>query len=931
MRIIHAFPFPRLRWIQQIGPGPGPGPGLASLVDPGRIASHYFDFRTLILNAEKDTMAATTGLEYDGTPHSHHSEFLTFVAPRLDLLDRRWRRIPVTCTPDTFLCCSEFPMHSLKCVVASEASVLRIRSTIQRTTTAAASRSDRHRHVRPRGSLLGKSSVRACVASSSESTTTPFSSRLPIIRSRFFSETASSPQKDDEADGKAADEDSKTAERSASRVRSSPSSLEWNRKSLQEERRKARKRREREAMQQQSRAQMLEQLTYRSEKEFDVLFNQIAPSVAVARLRDAVRRIKALQRQSSTSPRNASASRSGAKGTRSASTTEESNDEGGASFTDRLFDLYHGTPPNDRALKATLAFLLSESIHDAAPAATAAAASVPTATSPAETGAANAAAPLSGASNKKSYVIELLLQARKRAWQESLAWDSSMRPSSKLPEALAASADDENRGEHAALEAEQVVSRLATHVPTKKRNSFFDLLEAYTGMSENAYAVSQAALKAQKASARQTKPPSAETSSPTSPVPDRLNIKSLSSQLKNRLRSHYHLVAPHIATFFGFDVEQTVELDVAYVTSHEKWRLYRNEFSTGLLHVQDALFRDAFANDPHKLQDQHNRQKIRQVDEAAADDDPSVATGDEGDSLDDLHPSAPDAPIMTQRRIRRPLHAVMEALFIHEVTRKPPTELLEDGSSSSALLPEPSPTTDTTIILPHAPTEATVFLDNLPIDITSKEVTELYGRCGDVASVRIFNQRPELDPGPLSHAQLMARRRSRTLSSFRFKQWQRPRSPVYAVVTFESTNGYEACVNDSLRIFGMLIQKHPVRSIRASDMTRLYLEGIHAGSPGGSDEADVASDDVGIPCLDLEYQLREHLSPDIFVCLDARQNHRSMVGSCEIRFPSFEAAKDCFVKLHELPLVRDDPGCTVQWMPTPKDATDWLTRKRGFD
>jgi hypothetical protein len=735
--------------------------------------------------------------------------------------------------------------------------------------------------------------------------------------------TAASPQKDHEVEGKAAAV-SKTAENSA-RIRSSPSSMEWNRKSLQEERRKAQKRRERDAAQQQSRAQALEQLTYRSEKEFDLLFNQIAPTVAVARLRDAVRRIKALQRQTSSVRSHNNASRSGDRGSKNASTAEESND--GASFTDRLFDLYHGTPPNDRALKATLAFLLSESIHDAAPAATAAVAAIPTS---AETGAANAAAPLSAAA-KKSYGIELLLQARKRAWQESLAWDSSERPSSKLPEVLAASADDENRGEHAVLEAEQVVSRLATHLPTKKRNSFFDLLEAYTGMSENAYAASQAALTAQKASARQTKPSAAETSSPTSPGPDRLNIKSLSSQLKNRLRSHYHLVATHIATFFGYDVEQTVELDVAYVNSNEKWRLYRNEFSTGLLHVQDALFRDAFANDPHKLQDQHNHQKSRQVDEAAADNDPSVAAGDEGDGLDDLHPSAPKAPVLTQRRIRRPVHAVMEALFIHEVTRKPPAELLEDGRNSRAPLPEPLPTAGTTMILPHATTETTVFLDNLPIDITSKEVNELYGRCGDVASVRIFNQRPELDPGPLSHAQLMARRRSRTLSSFRFKQWQRPRSPAYAVATFESASGYDACVNDSLRIFGMLIQKHPVRSIRASDMTKLYLEGIHAGSPGGPDEADEASDDVGIPCLDLEYQLREHLSPDIFVCLDARQNHRSMVGSCEIRFPSFEAAKDCFVKLHELPLVRDDPGCTVQWMRTPKDAVDWWTRKRGFD
>lgn len=679
-------------------------------------------------------------------------------------------------------------------------------------------------------------------------------------------------------------------------------------------------------MQQQSRAAALEHLTYRSEKEFDLLFNQIAPSVAVSKLRDAVRRIKALQRKSTAGSATAAASHSGAK--HSNGSTDEPD---GGSLTDRLLHLYHKTPPHDRALKATLAFLLSESIHDAAPSAASAAVAPSIATDP---GAASSIAGLSAASvapvgpaSKKPYMVELLLQARKRAWKESLALDYSKRPASKLAADLAASADTENRGEHAELEAEQVVSRLMTHLPAKKRNSFFDLLEAYTGMSENAYAVSQAALQAQRGAAR-SKPQSTEksSSSPSAAVPDRLNIKSLSSQLKNRLRSHYHLVAPHLATFFGYDVEHTVELDAAYVTSHEKWRLYRQEFSTALLHVQDALFRDAFANDPHKLQDQHHQQKSRET----ADDPGVVADDDEGHDLDDLHPTAPDAPVLTQRRIRRPVHAVMEALFLHEVTRKPPTELLGDEPNSSAALAEQSPTTDSNAILPPAPTETTVFLDNLPIDITSKEVTELYGRCGDVASVRIFNQRPELDPGPLSHAQLLARRRSRTLPSFRFKQWQRPRSPVYALVTYESPKGYEACVNDSLRIFGMLIQKHPVRSIRASDMTKLYLEGIHGGSqnPEASDET---GDDVGIPCLDLEYQLREHLGPDIFVCLDARQNHRSMVGSCEIRFPSFEAAKDCYVKLHELPLVRDDPGCTIQWMRTPKDALEWWTRKRGFD
>jgi hypothetical protein len=147
------------------------------------------------------------------------------------------------------------------------------------------------------------------------------------------------------------------------------------------------------------------------------------------------------------------------------------------------------------------------------------------------------------------------------------------------------------------------------------------------------------------------------------------------------------------------------------------------------------------------------------------------------------------------------------------------------------------------------------------------------------------------------------------------------------MVTFDAPQGYETCASDALRIFGVVIHRHPVRSIRASDMKKLYLDGI--GCSNSTASAD--GRDTGIPCQDLEYQLREHLSPELFVCLESNQYNRSMVGSCEIRFQSFETAMEGFAKLHDFSLVREDPGCSVQWMRAPKDALDWWTRKRGFD
>jgi hypothetical protein len=61
------------------------------------------------------------------------------------------------------------------------------------------------------------------------------------------------------------------------------------RKALLLERRKLHKRLQREAVQQQAKVDALEGLQFRTEKEFQVLFNQIAPTVTITKLRGVVR------------------------------------------------------------------------------------------------------------------------------------------------------------------------------------------------------------------------------------------------------------------------------------------------------------------------------------------------------------------------------------------------------------------------------------------------------------------------------------------------------------------------------------------------------------------------------------------------------------------------------------------------------------------
>eukprot|EP00977_Amphora_coffeiformis_P017285 scaffold5538_cov159-Amphora_coffeaeformis.AAC.3 len=200
-----------------------------------------------------------------------------------------------------------------------------------------------------------------------------------------------------------------------------------------------------------------------------------------------------------------------------------------------------------------------------------------------------------------------------------------------------------------------------------------------------------------------------------------------------------------------------------------------------------------------------------------------------------------------------------------------------------------------------------VFLDNLPIDIAEEEIRYLYSRCGPIKSVQIYNQRPDLDPGPLNQSQVTQRRRKAlTRVSATFSKWQRPRTPVYSIVEFVDDDGYQRAIDDTLRVFGMIIRRHAVRSVPAAKVTSLFLEDLTNGGY----------------CLELQYELERviHLQ----VSLDQGQKAKVLVQSCEIAFPSFDLAWEAYTKLRNI-------NGQVQWFRTPKDATSWWTRERGFD
>eukprot|EP00978_Attheya_sp_CCMP212_P001132 scaffold2345_cov51-Attheya_sp.AAC.4 len=212
--------------------------------------------------------------------------------------------------------------------------------------------------------------------------------------------------------------------------------------------------------------------------------------------------------------------------------------------------------------------------------------------------------------------------------------------------------------------------------------------------------------------------------------------------------------------------------------------------------------------------------------------------------------------------------------------------------------------------------DRTVFIDNLPIDMEDEEIVDFYSACGEVESVHVFNRRPDLDPGPLSSSQQAARRQKQRTSlkqRRRLAHETRDRSPLYAIVTFVTKSGYETAIDAPLRIFGMVVRRHPMRSQKASDMKTLYIENIP----------------TGFYALDMESKLSKVLHPEIYVSLDMGQHDYSEPTSLEIRFASFEAASYAFQYLQQVDMGSAD--CALNWMKTPQTAMEYWTREMAFD
>ena len=210
-------------------------------------------------------------------------------------------------------------------------------------------------------------------------------------------------------------------------------------------------------------------------------------------------------------------------------------------------------------------------------------------------------------------------------------------------------------------------------------------------------------------------------------------------------------------------------------------------------------------------------------------------------------------------------------------------------------------------------TNRTIFVDNLPIDISEEELDDLYSRCGDIKSIKIFNLRPELDPGELKPSALKALKKKRRMTGMKGVKYSRQRTPIYAVITFHDEDSFDKASNDMLRIFGMVIRRHAARSNPARSLFKLYIENIPDG----------------LYAIDVEEKLSKVLYPNVYVSLEIGQHVNSQPSNLVLTFPSYEVAHYAYGQLQTVDFGSDE--CTFNWMATPKDSMAHWTRKISPD
>jgi hypothetical protein len=409
------------------------------------------------------------------------------------------------------------------------------------------------------------------------------------------------------------------------------------------------------------------------------------------------------------------------------------------------------------------------------------------------------------------------------------------------------------------------------------------------------------------------------TTDPATKKKRKKRIQILYSNIRTPVKSHIHLVAPDLADFLYLTMSDDGVMDRNDVTSDPRVTEGKKEFENIM-----ERFADSFMNIHNILlrEFQTNIQK-----QEAREEELRNSSGEEEDSEEAVLESFNDAVTAGLQSLPSKVSAKKKDgiankprkyIYFEAIALQDFTTENEDTNAASTMSLQSS-----SFEIPHFPTKSAdnrmVIIDNLPIDVDESLLADAYSRCGPVASLKVFNRRPHLDPGRKSAD---SRKKIRNPSSFR-QQWQRPRTPLYAMILFQDETGAAKATSDPLRIFGMVLDRHLIRSYKSQDMTKLYLEDV-------SGKYDMTT---------IEYQLSQLLHPELYICLDIDGDQRPLrrqtavsnqTSSFIIKFPDFESAYWSYLKLtSELDFLKD-ADCELQWMESPKDAMLYWTRKLNF-
>jgi len=470
-------------------------------------------------------------------------------------------------------------------------------------------------------------------------------------------------------------------------------------------------------------------------------------------------------------------------------------------------------------------------------------------------------------------------------------------------------------------EAEALASILADHLPRKAHDKLLKLLDRYAHGAILSSSVNQT-----RELTDEIHNNSSDSINSTSRP---FRIKFLFKHVKKATGTHIHLIASDLTNFFYMEGSETIRYSAsAFDTgdtskenakeengdiesysydprihySWEEWSANREKLVNASLssyttycELQEALAKDAAVKNELELQKEADEKELESIIN-------EVKRSEEAKEKKEV--------AREKKRVNLSFQCIMlndrfgpftkpgSSCRIH-FSRSPVNKINEICPDLLPMLPE---------------THKMILVDNLPIDVTEEEIFMLYSRCGEVEYVELYNLRPDLDPGELTTAQQKEiRKRNRLSGAKATKRRVRPRTPVHAIIKFKSEAGYTVASNDMLRIFGMVIRRHPVRSIPAHTLDSLYIENLPPGF---------------IP-LDLLEKLNNLFHPDISVFLDIGNKIHAQPKSFTIKFPSFEVAAHAQQQLKQIDFGSSE--CTINWVETPKDAMKYWRREIGVD